>query len=423
MPFLWAEQWLSKDEDALEALEKFRKKLEKANERYRILEARAKELQEKVEELETKTLNKLEALLKENEQLRQENEQLKKQLSVSTSEDGIVKHYQEQLQRLQTLVTLGKLIGGITHEINTPSGAINAATSSLQEQLPALLRQLPSLGTELDEETLQRFLELLNLVLEPREIKPLSSREERKLKRALRSALEEAKVENAASIASTLMKIRLSVDQLSQYLPLLQHEKASQLLQIIEQIAKVQTNLNNIGIATQKIMKMVQAVRNYLHQKSEDKMTSVDLKKNMEMVLTLYHNVLKYGIEVNKHYDDDVPEIEGYPDEISQIWTNLIHNAAQAMEGQGTLDIYIQKVDDNTVVVKVQDSGPGIPPEIKDRIFEPFFTTKPQGQGTGLGLDIVKKIVEKHRGRIEVESEPGRTVFSVYLPIKQSLAT
>ena len=132
-------------------------------------------------------------------------------------------------------------------------------------------------------------------------------------------------------------------------------------------------------------------------------------------VLELYRNQLKQGVEIMRNYQP-LPAIWCYPDELMQVWTNLIHNAIQAMAGKGRLDILVAERN-NHAVVQVIDSGCGISPEVRARIFEPFFTTKPTGEGSGLGLDIVKKIVNKHAGSIDVESQPGMTTFSVWLPI------
>ncbi|MCP4103430.1 MAG: GHKL domain-containing protein, partial [Lentisphaerae bacterium] len=128
-----------------------------------------------------------------------------------------------------------------------------------------------------------------------------------------------------------------------------------------------------------------------------------------------FNNEIKQGIEVIRHYEE-LPRVLCYPDELNQVWSNLIHNAIQSMEGTGTLEINVC-LEDGLAVVTVTDSGKGIPDGIKQRIFEPFFTTKPQGKGSGLGLDIVRKIIEKHKGNIRLESAPGRTVFSVIIPI------
>jgi two-component system, NtrC family, sensor kinase len=139
----------------------------------------------------------------------------------------------------------------------------------------------------------------------------------------------------------------------------------------------------------------------------------------IETVLTLYSNSLKQGIELHQQYQS-VPDIACYPDELNQVWTNLLHNAIQAMKGKGEMTIVVQTQERNSrphILVEVIDSGCGIPPEVLPKIFTPFFTTKPMGEGSGLGLDIVKKIIDKHQGTIEATSQPGRTVFQVWLPM------
>jgi two-component system NtrC family sensor kinase len=122
-------------------------------------------------------------------------------------------------------------------------------------------------------------------------------------------------------------------------------------------------------------------------------------------------------VEVVRNYGNDLPSVLCYPDELNQVWTNLLHNALQAMGNKGVLKIDV-KPEDNAISVSITDSGQGIPPEIMPRIFEPFFTTKPPGEGSGLGLDIVHKIIEKHQGKMQVESVPGQTKFTVLLPIE-----
>ena len=133
-------------------------------------------------------------------------------------------------------------------------------------------------------------------------------------------------------------------------------------------------------------------------------------------MLTIYQNQIKSGIDLVRAYGD-VPAVRCLPDELNQVWTNLVHNALQAMDHRGTLTIGLRR-DGDDVRVSVTDTGCGIPDAIRARIFDPFFTTKPAGEGTGLGLDIVRKIVEKHAGRIDVDSEVGRgSTFTVILPI------
>jgi signal transduction histidine kinase len=189
------------------------------------------------------------------------------------------------------------------------------------------------------------------------------------------------------------------------------------LLKTAYQFANAQTSIRNITTASERAAKIVFALKTYARYDTTGNKVKAQIAEGIETVLTLYYNQLKRGIKVLKKYDDSLPSILCYPDELNQVWTNLIHNALQAMDYQGTLTIEVKKQDD-TLLVSVIDSGKGIPPEIMPKIFQPFFTTKPAGEGSGLGLDIVKKIIEKHQGKIEVESVPGQTTFTVFLPMQ-----
>jgi signal transduction histidine kinase len=142
----------------------------------------------------------------------------------------------------------------------------------------------------------------------------------------------------------------------------------------------------------------------------------VDVHQGIEDTLQIFSHRLKSGIEVCRCYDRTLPQINAYGSELNQVWTHLIDNAIDAMNGKGSLKITTTR-DGNAVCVEIADSGTGIPPEIQSRIFESFFTTKPVGHGTGLGLDIVRRIVEnRHQGTISLESQPGATRFSIRLP-------
>ncbi len=181
-------------------------------------------------------------------------------------------------------------------------------------------------------------------------------------------------------------------------------------------LSRLHYNNQNILTAVRQASKIVFALRNYTHYDHSGEKTKVSITETLETVLELYHNQLKQGINVRRYYQS-VPPIWCYPDELNQVWINLIQNAVQAMAGKGNLELKVF-LQDNQIVVEVTDSGCGIPAEIKDRIFEPFFTTKQAGEGSGLGLDIVKKIIDKHQGRIEVETAPRRTRFQIWLPIE-----
>lgn len=164
---------------------------------------------------------------------------------------------------------------------------------------------------------------------------------------------------------------------------------------------------------------MISALKNYSNTRDFDKPVPVDLSQNVDMVITMYHNAMKQGIELIKNFEN-VPTILCYEDEISQVWTNMIWNAIQAMKGNGILEIHIAQIQ-NEIHIAIKDNGPGIPHDIQSKIFEPFFTTKAKGEGTGLGLHICKKIIEKHYGTIELFSIPGNTTFTVKIPLNSPL--
>jgi signal transduction histidine kinase len=320
---------------------------------------------------------------------------------------------QQELILSEKMASLGQLIAGIAHEINTPLGVIRASIDNIKDaQLD--LNTLPQLLAELEESHQTLFHQLIADARHASQAQKLSARDRRKLKKQIYADLEAQNLPNAESVADYFMELHIHED-ISQYLPLLSHEKNVEILKNAYNLKTQETNSSNIKTAVERMSKIVFALKTYAHHDHSGEAVTTNIPETLDTVLTLYHNQLKHGIEVHTHYDD-IPPVKCYPDELSQVWTNLIHNAIQAMEGQGTLDVEVQTQAD-TVVVRITDSGSGIPADILGRIFEPFFTTKPAGEGSGLGLDIVRKIVEKHNGQISAESEPGKTCFNVSLPI------
>jgi signal transduction histidine kinase len=195
----------------------------------------------------------------------------------------------------------------------------------------------------------------------------------------------------------------------------LKRPNGSHLLEITYKLSGLQRGTKIINTATDRASKVVFALKTYARYDQSGEMVQANLTDGIETILTLYHNQLKHGVKVIRNYAE-VPPVFCYPDELNQVWTNLIHNALQAMNYQGTLTIDVT-TQEQQAKISITDTGQGIPEEIKAKIFEPFFTTKPPGEGSGLGLDIVKKIIDKHQGKIEVESVPGKTTFTFYLPM------
>jgi PAS domain S-box-containing protein len=319
---------------------------------------------------------------------------------------------QDELIQSERMASLGQLIAGVAHEINTPMGAIRASIDNISKSLHSALQELPQLFQKLSPERLADFLALLEFDRQSSQI--LSFREERKIKRSLRNELESRGIDNADTLAATLVSLGITND-LEWLIPILQDSECDSILDTAENLSILQKNSENIKLAVERASKIVFALKTYSRHNNSGQMTKFLITEGIDLVLTIYQNQLKRGIEVIKKYDE-IPFIYCFSEELNQVWTNLIHNSIHAMNDRGILKISACQKDD-FILVKVTDSGCGISPEIQHKIFDPFFTTKPSGEGSGLGLNIVYKIIERHRGKIEVESQPGCTTFSIWLPI------
>ena len=323
-----------------------------------------------------------------------------------------LKNTQTQLVQSEKMAALGHLIAGIAHEINTPLGAISSSIGNIQDFFEYDLSRLPDFFENLSLSEKKVFFMLLKQANKQKYT--LSSREKRKIKKTLIAQLETQSIEDADSIAETIVDLGLSRN-LSVIITLLKTNYGPDILNQIYNLFSLQKSANTIAIATQKSAKIVFALKTHAHHDSTEEKSFADIIQGIETVLTLYENQIKQGVEIVKNYQS-LPEILCYPDELNQVWTNLIHNSLQAMNYRGIIAIDTIK-DRNKIIIKITDNGRGIPETILPKIFQPFFTTKPPGEGSGLGLDIVKKIIDKHEATITVSSIPGNTTFTVSIPI------
>ncbi len=358
------------------------------------------------------------AQLKKSENLLAEyNRTLEQQVAERTQELSQaleqLKNTQDELIQSEKMAALGQLVAGVAHEVNTPLGAITSSIKNIDNFWKDRLDNLTVISQELSSEIKPYFLALVQKSSEQNQT--LSTREQRQIKKALAEQLKAHQVGNETAIANTLLNIGI-YDNVESFLPLLNHPDSQKILQMVNQIANVQISTKTIITAAERAAKVVFALKTYARYDSMGEKVRANLITGIETILTLYQNQTKHGVEIIRNFDYSIPDISCYFDELNQVWTNLIHNALQAMDYKGKLTIDATK-QENQIHIAITDSGTGIPPEIMPKIFQPFFTTKPAGEGSGLGLDIVRKIVEKHGGKISVESVPGKTTFTVSLPI------
>ncbi|MEA5420256.1 ATP-binding protein [Spirulina sp. CCNP1310] len=317
---------------------------------------------------------------------------------------------QNELIQAEKMSALGQLVASIAHEINTPLGIISSSGRVLEMFWQESFGKLLSIwqGYPPDQQT--QLLTLLEEIHPPTPL--LSTREQRQLRRQLTQDLEALGIGEAALVARICSEIGLREPPLA----LMTQMPDLAWLEWIYQLVTMRISTHNIAIATDRAAKIVFALKRYAHSDQSGVRSPLDVESSLETVLTLYQNQIKQGVTVERDYTPNLPPLLGYPDELHQVWGNLIHNALQAMQNRGVLRI-ITRSTPTAIQVTITDSGPGIPGDILPQIFQPFFTTKVAGEGSGLGLDIVRKIVDRHKGEITVTSEPGCTTFTVCLPL------
>ncbi len=351
------------------------------------------------------------ALREKTEEMKRKNEELEETLNKLNT-------MHNQLIMQEKMASLGKLSAGMAHELNNPAAAAQRSAAQLQEtfskwqsvqvrmgELSFDQRQVEKLS-ELDEAAKQRSRQ-------PVELNALT-RSDRET--TLEAWLLSRDIDSRGDLVPSLVSFGYALEDLEALAKVFPDTQLPVVVDWVSFKFAIYSLVREISIGTGRIVELVKALKTYTYM-DQAPVQSVDVREGLDNTLIILHNKLKQGVTVVRKYADDLPLIQAYAGELNQVWTNIIDNAIDAMNGEGTLIVRARE-EGRWVVVEIEDNGPGIPAENLPKIFDPFFTTKGPGKGTGLGLNISRNlIVQKHQGQMSVKSEPGSTCFSVRLPL------
>jgi signal transduction histidine kinase len=333
---------------------------------------------------------------------------------------GRLRDTEDMLRQSEKMAQLGTLTAGVAHELNNPAAAISREQAQLLELLPALFADqgaLFALGLSVEQKI--NLDDLHRLAVEksrqPIELDALARSD--RLDEIEGWAATKGILDGIQAVTTYLVDLDLQTSQLDEIAAAFPEKEALTLvLKIIAASYGTYSLLMEMGQGAKRISEIVGTLKSYAYL-DQAPVQEIDVHDGIEDTLLIFGSRLKEGVSVKRQYGENLPRIQAYGNELNQVWTNLIDNAIDAMEGKGEIVIR-SRAEGDWVVVEFEDNGPGIPQELQGRIFDPFFTTKPIGKGTGLGLNITYNIIaNKHRGDIRLKSEPGKTVFEVWLPV------
>jgi signal transduction histidine kinase len=334
-----------------------------------------------------------------------------------------------EVTRMETqqekLMALGKLSAGLAHELNNPAAAARRAAQTLMEAM----ENVRAASLKLLQHSFSEAQRVSMLQFEQEAMKQTASTGEQSSdpldfndrEEEITNWLERHKIDEPYKIASILADACISEQKLDALVATTGDDAVGYVLRRVAALITVYGLVQEIDNSTRRISDLVTAIKRYSYM-DQGALQEVNLQEDLDNTLKIFGHRLKSGIAVIRDYDPELPRVCAYGSELNQVWTNLIDNAIDAMKGDGELRVRAHRELD-CAVVEIGDNGPGIPSDMQGRVFEPFFTTKKVGEGTGLGLDTVMRIVRQHHGSIDVKSRPGDTRFRVRLPFKQPAPT
>jgi signal transduction histidine kinase len=321
-------------------------------------------------------------------------------------------------QQRDRLASLGKLSAGLAHELNNPASAAKRAASQMGEILKKIRDASVELGKRALSPTQKAEIEKLEASFTQPDVVPPDPLTMSDLEDQIDSLLRSHGQNDLWMLAAGLARRNIKPEMVEALFASLDGETARAALVRIAASVEIASLLHEIESSTSRISDLVGAIKEYTHM-DQSPVLNVDVVKSLETTLTILNHKLKRGVAVQRDYKGVPLLVDSFGSELNQVWTNIIDNAIDAMHGKGDLRVRTYR-DDACAVIEILDNGPGIPEEVQPHIFEPFFTTKGVGEGTGLGLDTVQRIVKKHRGNIQVSSKPGETRFQVWLPLSNA---
>ncbi len=359
-----------------------------------------------------------EALRQSEQALRERTGELKNKNDALEETLNRLNEVNDQLMIQEKMASLGRLSAGMAHELNNPAAAVQRGADRLQTTFSeGQTIQLKMAMLKLNDEQIDHLMVLDQDAREagrkPTHLDALSrlDREE-----VVERWLGEREVLASGTVVASLVTVGYGEEELEELAIIYSAPRLAIVIDWLSFKHTIYSLVSDIGLGTDRIVDLVKALKTYTYM-DQAEVQAVDVREGLDNTLIILRNKMKGGVTVVRDYSDDVQVINAYAGELNQVWTNLIDNAIDAMDGEGTL-IVRTRHEDPWVIVEIEDDGPGIPEENRSKIFDPFFTTKGPGEGTGLGLSISRNlIVQKHRGEISVESKPGRTCFAVRLPL------
>jgi signal transduction histidine kinase len=331
-----------------------------------------------------------------------------------------VRDFTRQQQQDDKIMALGKLSAGLAHELNNPSAAVVRNAHELKrhfsmgpERLKAVIKICVS------DEVVDHVNGLVLFKARHGNAHGLSMMARSEREDALADWMERNGVDHSAEAAANFADFDFIEEDLESLRSLLRPTDIPPVIHWMNQVLITERLVNEIQEASRRINTLVSSIKTYTHMDQAPVKERVDIHVGIQTTLTLLNHKIKHNqIQLKQEFEEGLPAANIFVSSMNQVWTNLIDNAVDAMEGRtgNILEIRTQRSRES-IVVYIIDNGPGIPTDIQDKIFEPFFTTKPVGKGTGMGLEVVRQIINQHAGKLEVKSAPGRTEFSVCFPI------